>query len=1672
MATSDITKSGVFRSAYRMRIGDGTADQIKAGLTTDALIALTRKAEQKWPKSAFEFRLIEKDNGTFLEVLKQKQSTLDKDKKTKWSYGGKDGNQVALHQRDLRRASAAKLLVDKGFMDQAGVGASAYRAKADLEFQRPGDVGPMWRADDRGQVAAAMYRAVSTYLNNWCETELGRQALSENGAGTRRSEALLPKDGDGVARGPLIEQPQVIEIDPSVRHARQARLEAMNKRREAGVDGRQLHVALEKSQSAQSSALGRLHQDVQAQPVLLAGRHGRALRVEHSGEGAPQVRFLDLGLLRKFNTRGAYASAQLSERAGKALMELGAALGLAAEGQDSLQSLQQRLSDSMNQAERTARASVDKNTVGTLWTTSALPDAVGAVAQGLLDQLHAQEATLIAQGANPEDAGAHDQQLAAIGAQRLLVQLAVLEQLCAVTTDPTVRQALLQEHQSLSEKLVALAGTACGELDRNELSDHLQQVRGQAAARGAAAEPQHFESAAAAKQLEKQQRSLKQAQQAIKRQAKLPKREDYQQAIEDARRLLQARRDVRAQGAKAAGLNQPDDIQLEPLHKVPTPPRGLSNDSDWLQLCDYVDALEAMRKANGQGGGLAAQRAQGVGDPEFAAKILNTMRLLMEDSLRDKHSVRQVYVPSMKPGGKGTWMQAPEFLHSPPLASKQNRVAVAQLMELEMLIAHSPAADVAAVSRLLSLHDAISDVLLSTLGQDPSLAADELKTWTQRSRERVKSLRDEFLKAAKRPDPEVHEVLNRAHELFNESLDAAFKARVRQAEQTTHRLAEARSRSEEGLESGFPPADAEAAIDQLFTADSSAGDRAAASRFLIRQFQSGASGPSAQERAALADELAQRIAAEPNAAGVPAQLKLLASASKTEAGVALAQSMGTSLKVALLGQRVWLEGNEQSNATALLDNGRLVSAEEMSAHLGDVIDSRRIAMVSLRKDDDSESTLANSATMAKRFKEEALAHFEKADEQRPLASTFLVDGNSHWVSLVAERASDGGIVVSALDTNTAETPRWFNTVSRELTTDGLLDGQAPRITASLFKAPLQEGLRPNACGPLQAQALQAVQGREAGQSVGQALRDWTAKRDSDHTDTDRIAWQLRADRAAMLQSALEAGEAVLAQNQDNANIILRNLARISQSQLEKLDEAWSSDPRDAGKAAEHLNIVKSAISKCREELGDLYVVNDAANDVRPASQTPELDRLEMMAALYGLMLGSVKPSEALADMQNAYANAVERKSPDELREFESFVGALKQETGVELLSPTVLDAEAQALTELRGRLGTLSEASLASWVKDLLPQWGEGVDAEGPAAVGAYLNRYPQRADRLALLADAYDRMAVISNDDEAANEGWKAEAYSIRTALADNRWVSDKLQAEQRQKAEQNKPQDVLSLHPENKANIGFELEKKDADALRHELEDYLRSVGLERLIYKDPDAPEVAELDDAEVDLIRRQSGDSILRSTVVGDPQQSSDVRMSLSDSTQSQISKAGFEEAKGVLNQRGQGVAAKKVTDAQGAYIKDIEKWASTREGAVIDALFNKASGKKGWLSGMTSNTWGQFTAPPPLKTGSISTPEQVWQLGELMLLEALRGKKDRASQIFEHYLRSHAATARGGLGDLQSSQMVQSRSPLQTALLEVSGLHQALQVSSRLLPGGKSSVLETPKIRRNLTDSTD
>jgi len=1632
-----IESSGLFRSAYRIRIGDGVGDKQKAGLTADNLISLTLKAQQKWPNGTFELRLIERDNGTFLEALRQKQSTLDKDAKAKWSYPEPNGN-GALHARDQRRADAARLLRERGFMDMAGEGhgPAAYRAS------NPDS----WKAAERGVFAAEVYQAVSAHLEAWAT----QQVQDKNGNGVRPALAAGPEAQPVVE--PVVEQiqepPRVDRQEQQARADRRARMQTCER---AGVAGQQLKTASDTAQSELSDGLASIHLNVRAQRQQLAGRGGRVLRVDSGPQEQGQTRYVDLKALRRFNVKGAYASLAPQDRALNALNRL-------APGVD-LPGIQQAL----QAAEREVRLE-HKDQVERLWTGNALAQAVLAAARGALDPLTQAQQSWADQQPDREDPGLHDQELRRAGAPRLVVQLLTLEHLSAVTHDPAIRARFQSQHNALSAKLVALAGTEIGELDTNALRDHLTAAREQSNTRGATGELQNFESAAASKQLKKQQRNLEQA---LQRQAELPKMESYLEAVEAARLALEAKAELRAeraeQQAQAAGQARP-----EPLHKVPTPPRDLSQDFDWNQLCDYMDAIGELRKARraGEPGfgfdtrGPQAEpnrdiKVRSHDDAVVATKIVTTMRKLMESGLENTQRDRavQVYVPAARPGQRGQWVQCSQS-STEVMGDKARRVAVAQLIELEMLIAHTPAADIPAVSRLLSLHGQIASHLQTSLADDVSEKAGTLGKWIADSKIRVSSLKHEFEAAARRPGPDYLAIIDRTRQLYEKALSQQYDGLVRMRQQAQARLDGASNGVNAGLALGFPPQNNDEALAWLADEDSDLATRQAASNHLVRQLSSGEAGASASERERLASALAKQLVANPESArGMPNQLRMLAAASNTEEGRQLRREIGTALSVALQAQKVILTDAELREPQRLLDHGRLVSAEELDAQLDDTIDEGRLALHKLRSAGDTESDLADTALMARRFKEATQAHFASPGERRPLASVLLID-NRHWVSLVAEREPNGNIRVSAVDTDTDQTPNWFNTVAEELKPGGLLDAPGPGMSVQLIKASLQEGLRPNACGPLQARLIQALQQGSADAPAHEVMQVWMGKRAAERSKTPEITWQLRADRAAMLQSSLEAGQALLEQNRSEAATIRANLSSYAHAQLGQLDALLSAEPPDPDQIREHLTALKDGLRHARQLLGDLMLESANRDDIVSAAVAPEIDQLEMLINLYGLQADQVSPDEALVDMQNAYGNVVNRNDASEIAEFKGLVRYLQQQHGVELLEPAQLKAEQQTISNLEKQVTTLTEDTLTDWVNRLLPDWGSD---GGPGALGAYLKRYPQRAERLKLLSQAYERMALVRNDDVTASQGWSAEAHSVWSELANNPWVPNQTRELASNGASRTRPPDTLTLDPDQEANQGFMLEDNQASALRAELDEALRQAGLEHLILQDPDEPQVEILSAQELRMSQRSD-----QGASVADSQIDSGLGITDHEDTEIVAARKGFEDVRTVLDQISRNKSSKQLTTASGEPIKNLDSWAKSRESQLINSLFDTSKATKGFLSGVVNNTYGQFKSPPPLKR-LLPGAQKLWQLGELMLLQRLRaGKTERADQIYQHFLSGRVDTAKGGLGDLKSSQMVQQYSPEQIAL---KGVEEAHRNFSQQTSSAGASLLQIPKIRR-------
>ena len=1090
-----IEKSGWFRDAYRMKIGEGPGADLKAGLNTDDLRKLIAKAKGKFPNADFEFRLVEKRGDTYLEVLNQKASTLRKDAKT--DYFKTKNPPTALLARDKSRLEAVRLIASvlefqPGLVPrERRVNKSAREVGNLLQNYRPDEqqmpkdwdmLNRRFAVDgNRGRNAGYFFNAINTELRELeslgliselkkVDTRAGRPApknpVDQEGANpalARRVAALQQALAGAQNLRPAV-QPEVEQEDDDFSNLAlglgenavdktrwDARFQALTQAQATTAELKQVH-----EQASQQLLQAQQRAFVQPQMDRLIMADGKmALRAKF-GAGAPAeargIHYYDHDKLKRINGKGAYKGQPLDESKFKDLFNKA---GL---GANTIKSLHAQF----HQAERRERqqAQADRTGAGLarLWGSRALPQAVlkeaAALAQASNDRLASRERGLFNGEAHKET------QLAPVAAQALLVDLVAAEHLMAVTPDPQERQGLVELHQKLGDKMLAYLGTVQPEPQTLEqLRAHLQASREGAGRWADARQLDRFIldvdqiKAKGDQQIQQQQEKARQRLDEAKKAQEALQNASSQVGqsrllLMDARAHIAARAEVisaQARQARAAGNKAVLRGLQGPVHKTQVPPSSLSGSYEWQELCAYAEAVNQMGQQQLPEAAIAANPQLGKEfDPVLATQIISTMRQLMESSIGSQNRPLQVYMPGFS--NKGPWVQwVPQEVGG--VQEKSLLVALSQLMEIEFMMAYNVSASPAAAQQLKGLHGRVSQMVMEAL--DPSAAkqggraagrsadleqrTEQALEWVKGSSKRAEGLYKQALVQWNRPDDPISlATRDRAMQLFDQMLEEEADQRLLRAQKRVEAAQyEVAKLGEVPGNMGLGFSPHDAKQAIDQLLSEDAGIRRAAGAYLTRELRS-SDGLNGLEKTALAESLADQI--------------LKASAEQRAAlptDLRFLAAMSTGPKGQQLAQ---LEGPRLRQAMqslmAGLSDAEAAQPEKLFNRARLITQTEMKATMQRVADErqvavnfligEDDSKAGEVSVLAQRFADLARNHFSDPAQTRPVVGMFLVNDLNHWVSLVAEKKADGSLACVAVDTDVSGRPPWMGEVQAAL----------------------------------------------------------------------------------------------------------------------------------------------------------------------------------------------------------------------------------------------------------------------------------------------------------------------------------------------------------------------------------------------------------------------------------------------------------------------------------------------------------------------------------------------------------------------------------------------------------------------------------------------------------------
>ena len=1254
-----------------------------------------------------------------------------------------------------------------------------------------------------------------------------------------------------------------------------------------------------------------------------------------------------------------------------------------------------------------------------------------------------------------------------------MTDLVTAEHLIAASPDPQARQPLVVLHQQLADKLLAYlqAADPDNQAGLKDMREHLQAAR-EAADRWAGARAlSHFAVDVDKLRLKSEQRVLKaraRLDEAMQRQKTLTEAQaGLRQArplLDEARLNIQARAQVMAErvrqaraGGESAALRQ----LRNPLHKTEVPPKDLSDSPDWQELCAYAEAVNKLRSAGRAGfeGYSGEERipdkvvAEKFAltteyDPMVATKIISTMRQLMESGANSSGKAPlQVYVPGASLSSP--WMQwTPQDISG--MDEKALRVAMSQLLELEFMIAHNASASPYTSLQLLALHQQIAGAVQDALKSNVESKGQAVLAWVGGSSKRVADLQKQAQANIGRADPLAAATMDRAFALHSQAVNEQLSQRLaraeRQAAQADSELSQL-GQAVGTMEMDFVPRSTDQALGQLLSED--AGQGQAAASHLMREL-GGAGGLSGAERRHLAGRLADRLiqATHQQRATVPAPLRLLAASAPGEQGQSLAILEGPRLKQALQALHTDLSPNEEARPATLFDRGRLVTQAEMKRHIQEAVDEQQLAVQFLTKEDDAQAS--DETVMGQRFAQAAREHFSQDGQTRPLVALFLARELGHWVSLVAERQADGSVSCLAVDTDAKSTAAaaWIDKVRAGLERPAQLGqaghsqplGQAIRLSTAT--ASLQERRAPNACGPLQARMVKALQGRKPGSSAIEQAKKWIAKGADLSPDDEAALWQVSAERAELLGAALQDGLAQVREDQrladrlqdrfsDQVNYQLTEIDQmLSQARQPGDEQAWAQMQQEAG---QRLDGVSALVSQYRRELGQLQLFDEAGGPIDSLQGRSEIAQTQLALALQRMRLPAPDRAEGLSQWQEVEDNAEHSQDAAMLEQLEQTRQALQQEWGLELLPAQTRKAQAQERTaadaSIRAWNSEGREQDMPALAANMLPGLSSPNGHYEPAELSAYLQRFAQRADSAAVLARAAGKLADIRSDDLASQQAWRHQAHQLWSALADNPWSSAELGAEARQAMQTHAPSAAPLEFEDDRLNTTVIVEGPQAQARRRELDTLILQQGLiepqgqpplqaqaplDALMESQADAPDlqVVDMDFDPIDAAGSAQRRHALAGAMIESPPVASQPRLSeedLNDLRQARGRMATAELLSKNKQKQAQGWFESKWLALDGKNTK-VSNYCNKRDLTLMAELFGEAGSGGGRIMSV-------FSGPPTLDTLKnlpelanpsqlLSNPQSLWKLGELMLLQKLRGGKSSAvaQKVYDKYLQ--------------------------------------------------------------------
>ena len=490
-----------------------------------------------------------------------------------------------------------------------------------------------------------------------------------------------------------------------------------------------------------------------------------------------------------------------------------------------------------------------------------------------------------------------------------------------------------------------------------------------------------------------------------------------------------------------------------------------------------------------------------------------------------------------------------------------------------------------------------------------------------------------------------------------------------------------------------------------------------------------------------------------------------------------------------------------------------------------------------------------------------------------------------------------------------------------------------------------------------------------------------------------------------------------------------------QPEFEKLHKHLANGHAKSAEYQESLQFVSKTLTKFRRQIGDLRIFNSQGEPIAATQSRIEIDFLEMQLQIYAIQAGTGQSAEALESMTAAYKNVMERNDQHELAQMNELIETLRQSEGIEFLTPAQTRDEAKALAQLNQELEKIStNAALQAFAKKLLPGLDPAAEESwGPGSIRNYLNRFPQRTQRAAVLANGFEKLAKSQADDSLAVTGLNHEAHTIWSELADSPWTSEKEKVAAKAGMERTDPSKVVPLPAESALNTGFHLTHDEAQQLRFDLNEALTNQDLGHLVSDDEAIqPMVIEtFDEAEAARLGRSHHRELPNAFIGGagkvqpldEPERMPTIP-----------AEKDFETAKEMYTR-----SKSKVPLKPGTAPTNIKKWAETRERALVQSIFGGATSSK-----TPHQTLGDYLKKSkfPELSGGKPNEQQIVQLCELTLVRMLRKGTDR--QLHDLYAQYLKEPVKGLLkpGGRGSTQSVQGLSPSQQALTSLKNFIEA------------------------------